>query len=96
MKRITQLSPEPVWRYFSEILRIPRPSKKEEQIIAWLLDFAAQHDLPVKKDDAGNVLISKSATPGKEQRQSFRFQQRSHHRAGRRRMGNIRRNNAGG
>jgi dipeptidase D len=66
MKKIASLSPEPVWRYFSEILRIPRPSKKEEQIIAWLLDFAAQHDLPVKKDDAGNVLISKSATPGKE------------------------------
>jgi dipeptidase D len=65
MKTITQLSPEPVWLYFSEILQIPRPSKKEEQIIDYLLKFAAQHGLPVKKDDAGNVLISKPATPGK-------------------------------
>jgi dipeptidase D len=65
MKTITQLSPEPVWRYFSEILRIPRPSKKEEQIIVWLLKFAAQHGLPAKKDNVGNVLISKPASPGK-------------------------------
>jgi dipeptidase D len=65
MKTITQLSPEPVWHYFSEILRIPRPSKAEEQIIAYLINFADQHGLAVKKDDAGNVLISKPATPGK-------------------------------
>jgi dipeptidase D len=64
-RTITQLTPEPVWRYFSEILQIPRPSKKEEQIIDYLLKFAAQHGLPAKKDDAGNVLISKPATPGK-------------------------------
>jgi dipeptidase D len=65
MKTITQLSPEPVWRYFAEILQIPRPSKKEEQIIDYLLKFAAQHNLPAKKDDVGNVLISKPAAPGK-------------------------------
>jgi dipeptidase D len=65
MKTITQLSPESVWRYFSEILQIPRPSKEEEQIIAYLINFADQHGLPVKKDDTGNVLISKPATPGK-------------------------------
>jgi dipeptidase D len=66
MKTMTQLSPEPVWHYFSEILQIPRPSGKEEQIIAWLLKFADQHGLACKKDKVGNVLISKPASPGKE------------------------------
>jgi dipeptidase D len=65
MKTITRLTPEPVWHFFSEILQIPRPSKKEEQIIDYLLKFAARHNLPAKKDEAGNVLISKPASPDK-------------------------------
>lgn len=63
---IKGLKPAVVWNYFYELTQIPRPSKKEEKIIAYLLAFAKEHKLDVKKDNAGNVLISKPATKGKE------------------------------
>jgi len=66
METISQLAPQEVWRYFSEILRIPRPSKKEDKIIAWLMDFAGQQGLSASSDTAGNVVIRKPASPGKE------------------------------
>lgn len=61
-----ELKPASVFHYFAEVCKVPRPSKKEEKIIAYLLEFAQQHQLEVKKDEAGNVLIKKSATVGKE------------------------------
>lgn len=66
MKQIIDLKPGIVWKYFDEITQVPRPSKKEEKIIRYLEDFAAKHNLSVKKDKAGNILISKAATPGYE------------------------------
>lgn len=61
---IKELEPHEVWYYFDKITQIPRPSKREEKIIAYLLDFAKEHQLEVKKDTVGNVLISKPATKG--------------------------------
>lgn len=66
MKRLNHLSPQPLWNYFEEICQVPRPSKKEEQIIAFLLSFAAKHELEARLDDVGNVLIRKPASPGRE------------------------------
>ncbi|WP_026327187.1 aminoacyl-histidine dipeptidase [Proteiniphilum acetatigenes] len=63
---ITDLQPSVIWNYFYQITQIPRPSKKEERILAYLLDFARQHNLEAKQDKAGNLLITKLATPGKE------------------------------
>lgn len=63
---IKDLNPAAVWHYFHELTQIPRPSKKEGKIIAYLLDFANKHNLESKKDEAGNVLITKRATKGKE------------------------------
>lgn len=51
-----------------EICQIPRPSKKEEKIAAYVSDFAAKHNLQCTIDEAGNVLIKKPATPGFENR----------------------------
>lgn len=59
---IKDLKPSSVWHYFYEITRIPHPSKKEEKMIEYLLNFAKEHNLEAKKDDAGNVLILKPAT----------------------------------
>ncbi len=61
-----KLKPEEVWAYFYEILAIPRISKKEDKIIAYLVNFAEEHKLSFKKDQVGNLLISKAATKGKE------------------------------
>jgi dipeptidase D len=65
---INDLQPSIVWKYFDEITKVPRPSKKEGKIIAYLLDFAKKHNLEVKKDEAGNVLMTKPATKGMEDR----------------------------
>lgn len=59
---IKDLSPAIVWNYFYEICQIPHPSKKEEKIIDYLINFAKSHNLDVKKDHVGNVLITKPAT----------------------------------
>ncbi len=51
---------------FKEITRIPRESGSEEQMTAWLLDWADAHGLESKRDAIGNVLIAKPASKGKE------------------------------
>jgi dipeptidase D len=66
MSKLEQLEPKPVWHYFGEICKVPRPSKREERIIEYLFDFAKAINLPVKRDAAGNVLITKPASPGME------------------------------
>ncbi len=63
---LLQLEPAKVWFYFKEILNIPRPSKKEGKIIAYLLDFGKKHGLETLQDEVGNVLIRKPATSGME------------------------------
>ncbi len=60
------LKPEAVWNYFEEICQVPRPSKKEGKIIAFLLEFGQKNGLETFRDEAGNVLIRKPATVGKE------------------------------
>ena len=68
MAILDRLEPRPVWEIFEEITRVPRPSKKEGKIIRYLTDFAERHGFDWKKDDAGNVVIRKPATPGREDR----------------------------
>ncbi len=72
--QITDLQPSLVWKYFNEITQIPRPSKKEEKMIEYLLNFAKEHGLEGKRDKVGNVLISKPATEGFESRKSVVLQ----------------------
>lgn len=57
-----QLQPLELWKYFHQITRIPRPSKKEQKIIAFLNDFAKEFGLQHVIDDVGNILITKPAT----------------------------------
>ena len=73
-EHLSTLQPASVWNYFKEILEIPRPSKKEEKIIAYLLDFGKKHHLETLQDEIGNVLIRKHATPGMENRRSVVLQ----------------------
>jgi dipeptidase D len=71
---IGHLEPKTVWQYFEEICKIPRPSKKEEKIIAYLIDFAKEQKLSYKTDELNNVLISKPATKGYEDRKTVVLQ----------------------
>ena len=63
-----ELKPAGVFHYFDEICQVPRPSKKEEKMIAYLKAFGEKHKLETLVDEAGNVLIKKPATPGMENR----------------------------
>ncbi|HOE38058.1 MAG TPA: aminoacyl-histidine dipeptidase [Bacteroidales bacterium] len=74
MSILGNLEPKNVWNYFEEITKVPRPSKKEEKIIAFLLDFAKKNNLEAKRDKIGNVLISKPASKGMENRKSVVLQ----------------------
>ncbi len=60
------LEPKILFEYFHEITQIPRPSKKEEKIIQFLLDFGAKYGLETVKDKIGNIVIRKPATKGYE------------------------------
>jgi dipeptidase D len=71
---ILNLKPAIIWHYFKEILEIPRPSKKEEKIISYLLQFGKEQNLETIQDEIGNVLIRKSATPGMENKKSVVLQ----------------------
>lgn len=60
------MTSDQVLAYFREIMTIPRESGHEEHIIAYLQKFAADHKLDCKTDEAGNVLITKPASKGRE------------------------------
>lgn len=74
MSVLKGLKPEPVWHYFEEITKVPRPSKKEEKIISFLMNFGKSQNLETKRDAIGNVVISKPATPGFEKLQKVVLQ----------------------
>ena len=61
-----KLRPEEVFECFSKVNQVPRPSKKEDKMIAFLMDFGLSLGLDTQKDATGNVLIRKPATPGYE------------------------------
>lgn len=66
METIKNLNPQIVWSIFDQILQVPRPSKKEEQIRKYLTELAGQHNLEYKIDSTGNVIIIRQASQGFE------------------------------
>ncbi len=65
---IRNLEPKPIWNHFADLNAVPRASKKEAQVIAFIKSFGASLNLPVYEDAIGNVIIKKPATPGLEKR----------------------------
>lgn len=65
-KVFENLQPEAIWRNFSEVMAIPRPSKHEELISAYLEKWGKDHGLETLRDELGNILIRKPATKGYE------------------------------
>jgi dipeptidase D len=60
------LSPQPVWRHFQTLCAIPRASKAEAPLRQALNDWARSRGLATRVDTAGNLLISKPASAGRE------------------------------
>ena len=65
---IRQLQPQALWNKFADLNAVPRPSKKEERVIAFMKDFGKNLGLETIEDAVGNVIIKKPATPGMEDR----------------------------
>lgn len=63
---LDKLGEEKIWKFFLDISKIPRPSKHEDKISQYLVDFAKVRSLKVNTDQAGNILISKKASSGRE------------------------------
>jgi dipeptidase D len=65
---IEGLKPEGVWKYFAEISKIPRGSKNEKQIAAYVMQKAKEFGLEAKQDKFMTVVVRKPASPGYENR----------------------------
>lgn len=64
MQLFENIEPKDLWKYFEEILAVPRPSDKEEKIKKYLSDFARSHNLEYQSDKTGNIVIRKAGTAG--------------------------------
>src|SRR5690554_1030883 len=71
---IRELQPQELWNHFADLNAVPRPSKKEEQVIEFMMDFGKQLGLETHKDPIGNVIIKKPATAGMEDRKTVVLQ----------------------
>ncbi|MDE0979361.1 MAG: aminoacyl-histidine dipeptidase [Flavobacteriales bacterium] len=66
--QIAQLIPNALWSHFAQLNSVPRPSKKEERVRAWVISLGHKLGLETQTDEVGNVLIRKPATIGMENR----------------------------
>jgi len=71
---LSHLKPKKLWQIFEHICAIPRPSKHEQKVSAWIQSWAKEQDLDVQEDAVGNLLISKPATSGMENRKGIILQ----------------------
>jgi dipeptidase D len=71
---IRNLEPKVLWNKFADLNAVPRPSKKEERVIAFMKDFGKSLGLETMEDEVGNVIIRKPATKGMEDRKAVVLQ----------------------
>jgi len=73
-KEIFKLEPTAVWENFYSLTQIPRPSNHEDRIQKFMFDFGKNLGLETIKDETGNIIIRKPATPGMENRKGIVLQ----------------------
>ena len=71
---IRELDPIPLWNHFADLNAVPRPSKKEERVIAFMKSFGETLGLETIEDHVGNVIIKKPATKGSEHKKTVVLQ----------------------
>lgn len=64
--KIANLEPKLMWQCFDEITKVPRPTHHLDKMKSFLVDWANRHNITVKTDEVGNIMMSKPATPGHE------------------------------
>lgn len=71
---VRNLEPKELWNHFADLNAVPRPSKKEERVIQFMIDFGQSLGLETKTDAIQNVIIKKPASPGMENRKTVILQ----------------------
>ena len=71
---VRALEPKALWNHFSDLNAVPRPSKKEERVIQFMVDFGKNLGLETATDAIQNIIIKKPATKGMEDRQTVILQ----------------------
>ncbi len=74
MSEIKHLKPEVVWKNFHALTQVPRPSGHLDKVEQFLLNFAKEVGVEAFKDEAGNIVMRKPATPGMENRKTITLQ----------------------
>ncbi|MCG2612544.1 aminoacyl-histidine dipeptidase [Flavobacterium sp. SM15] len=73
-QEVRNLEPKALWNKFADLNAVPRPSKKEERVIAFMMEFGQKLGLETIKDEVGNVIIKKPASAGMENRKTIVMQ----------------------
>jgi dipeptidase D len=63
---VKELQPKALWGHFADLNAVPRPSKKEERVIQFMVDFGKNLGLSTEVDKIGNVIIKKPGAHGME------------------------------
>ena len=71
---LKNIEPTEIWSHFTDLNAVPRPSKKEEKIIQFMLDFGEKLNLETITDTVGNVIIKKPASRGMESNKTIVLQ----------------------
>jgi dipeptidase D len=69
-QEIRNLEPQQLWNKFADLNQVPRPSKKEERVIEFMVNFGKNLGLETIQDSVGNVIIKKPATTGMESKKN--------------------------
>lgn len=72
--KISNLEPKELWSHFESLNAVPRPSKKEERVRQFMVDFGNSLGLEALVDKIGNVIIKKPASHGMENRKTVILQ----------------------
>lgn len=73
-KNIEKLAPQPLWKHFKEICNRPHPSKHEEKVRDYIVDFAKKNNIDYNVDKIGNIILRKPAVKGFENRKGLILQ----------------------
>ncbi|MCB0430128.1 MAG: aminoacyl-histidine dipeptidase [Flavobacteriales bacterium] len=73
-QEVRELAPKEMWNHFADLNAVPRPSKKEERISAFMMEFGKSLGLETLQDEIGNVIIRKPASKGMENKQTVVLQ----------------------
>src|SRR5690554_6675168 len=70
---VRALEPKAIWENFADLNEVPRPSKKEERVIQFMVDFGNKLGLEKATEKIGNIIIKKPATEGMKDSQTVIF-----------------------